>query len=118
MISSVICVFIYIYIFFFFCFTRLFSVLVSLSQQSPSVEPVITSFLSLLDGLLVVKDLKVDTESIDLTLVGWLLLLLAHVLDNCIVQSKPPKPVKGQSLLMNLYSVFPIWHIQMHFTSN
>ena len=98
-ISSVICIYVYMYIcILFFCFTRLFSVLVSLSQQSPSVEPVITSFLSLLDGLLVVKDLKVDTESIDLTLVGWLLLLLAHVLDNCIVQSKPPKPVKGQSL--------------------
>ena len=69
---------------------RLFAVLVSLSQQSPSIEPVLTSFLSLLDGLLLLKDLKVDMESVDLTLVGWLLLLLAHVLDTCIVQYKPP----------------------------
>lgn len=68
---------------------RLFAVLVSLSQQSPSIEPVLTSFLSLLDGLLLLKDLKVDMESVDLTLVGWLLLLLAHVLDTCIVQCKP-----------------------------
>ena len=69
--------------------------LVSLSQQSPSIEVVLTSFLNLLDELLLLKDLKVDIESLDMTLVGWLLLLLAHVLDNCIVQSKPPKPVKG-----------------------
>ncbi|XP_068681369.1 baculoviral IAP repeat-containing protein 6-like isoform X1 [Montipora foliosa] len=73
---------------------RLFAVLVSLSQQSPSIEVVLTSFLNLLDELLLLKDLKVDIESLDMTLVGWLLLLLAHVLDNCIVQSKPPKPVK------------------------
>ena len=68
---------------------RLFTVLVSLSQQSPSLESVLTSFLSLLDGLLVLKNLKVDLESVDLTLVGWLLLLLQHVLDTCIVQCEP-----------------------------
>jgi len=62
---------------------------VSLSQQSPSIELVLTSFLSLLDGLLPLRDLKVYVESVDLTLVGWLLLLLAHVLDTCIVQCNP-----------------------------
>lgn len=72
-----------------FCIFRLFAVLVSLSQQSPSLESVLTSFLSLLDGLLLLKNLKVDLESVDLTLVGWLLLLLQHVLDTCIVQCEP-----------------------------
>ena len=68
----------------------------SLSQQSPSAEPVLTSFLSLLDDLLLLKNLKVDIDSIDLTLVGWLLLLLAHVLDACIVQCKPAVSAVGK----------------------
>ena len=76
--------------------SRLFAVIVNLSQQSPSVEPVLTSFLSLLDDLLPLKNLKVDIESIDLTLVGWLLLLLAHVLDACIVQCKPSATAVGK----------------------
>ena len=76
--------------------SRLFAVIVNLSQQSPSVEPVLTSFLSLLDDLLLLKNLKVDIESIDLTLVGWLLLLLAHVLDACIVQCKPSATAVGK----------------------
>lgn len=71
------------------CMYRLFAVLVRLSQQSPSIELVFTSFLSLLDGLLPLKDLKVDIASVDLALIGWLLLLLGHVLDTCIVQCKP-----------------------------
>ena len=74
---------------------RLFAVLVNLSQQSPSIELVLTSFLSLLDGLLHLKDLKVDLESVDLTLVSWLLLLLQHVLDTCIVQSDPTATATG-----------------------
>lgn len=77
------------------CLFRLFAVLVSLSQQSPSVELVLTSFLSLLDGLLPLKKLKVDLEAVDLTLVGWLLLLLQHVLDTCIVQCEPTLPGTG-----------------------
>lgn len=77
------------------CLFRLFAVLVSLSQQSPSVELVLTSFLSLLDGLLPLKNLKVDLEAVDLTLVGWLLLLLQHVLDTCIVQCEPTLPGTG-----------------------
>ena len=60
------------------------------------MEPVLTSFLSLLDDLLLLKNLKVDIESIDLTLVGWLLLLLAHVLDACIVQCKPSATAVGK----------------------
>lgn len=76
--------------------SRLFAVIVNLSQQSPSVEPVLTSFLSLLDDLLLLKNLKVDIDSIDLTLVGWLLLLLAHVLDACIVQCKPSATAAGK----------------------
>lgn len=67
----------------------------SLSQQSPSLESVLASFLSLLDGLLLLKNLKVDLESVDLTLVGWLLLLLQHVLDTCIVQCEPTSSVTG-----------------------
>ena len=68
---------------------RMFVVLVGLSQCSPSIELVLTSFLRLLDEQLLLKDLKVDVPSVDLTLVGWLLLLLSHVLDTCIVQCKP-----------------------------
>ena len=60
------------------------------------MEPVLTSFLTLLDDLLPLKNLKVDIESIDLTLVGWLLLLLAHVLDACIVQCKPSATAVGK----------------------
>lgn len=67
----------------------------SLSQQSPSLESVLASFLSLLDGLLLLKNLKVDLESVDLTLVGWLLLLLQHVLDTCIVQCEPTSSGTG-----------------------
>ena len=74
---------------------RLFAVLVSLSQQSPSIELVLTSFLSLLDELLVIKNLKVDLEAVDLTLVGWLLLLLQHVLDTCIVLCEPTTSETG-----------------------
>ena len=80
-----------------------------LSQQSPSIELVLTSFLSLLDGLLLVKDLKVDLESADLALIrlkvdlesadlaliSWLLLLLQHVLDTCIVQSDTTASTNG-----------------------
>lgn len=77
------------------CLFRLFAVLVSLSQQSPSIELVLTSFLSLFDGLLPLKNLKVDLEAVDLTLVGWLLLLLQHVLDTCIVQCEPTLPGAG-----------------------
>lgn len=66
-----------------------------LSQQSPSIELVLTSFLSLLDGLLLVKDLKVDLESADLALISWLLLLLQHVLDTCIVQSDTTPSTNG-----------------------
>ena len=62
------------------------------------MEPVLTSFLSLLDDLLPLKNLKVDIESIDLTLVGWLLLLLAHVLDACIVQCKPSATAVGKEI--------------------
>ena len=60
------------------------------------MEPVLTSFLSLLDDLLLLKNLRVDIDSIDLTLVGWLLLLLAHVLDACIVQCKPSATAVGK----------------------
>ena len=67
-----------------------------LSQQSPSVELVLTSFLSLLDGLLLVKDLKVDLESADLMLISWLLLLLQHVLDTRIIQSESSTSANGQ----------------------
>ena len=74
---------------------RLFAVLVNLSQQSPSIELVLTSFLSLLDELLLLKNLKVDLESVDLTLVSWLLLLLQHVLDTCIVQCEPTSSGTG-----------------------
>lgn len=66
-----------------------------LSQQSPSIELVLTSFLSLLDGLLLVNDLKVDLESADLALISWLLLLLQHVLDTCIVQSDTTASTNG-----------------------
>ena len=66
-----------------------------LSQQTPSIELVLTSFLSLLDGLLLVKDLKVDLESADLALISWLLLLLQHVLDTCIVQSDTTASTNG-----------------------
>ena len=67
------------------------------------MEPVLTSFLSLLDDLLLLKNLIVDIESIDLTLVGWLLLLLAHVLDASIVQCKPSATGVGKENIFSHY---------------
>lgn len=82
----------------------------SLSQQSLSIELVLTSFLSLLDRLLLLKDLKVDMDSVDMTLVGWLLLLLAHVLDTCIVQCKPASSGIGKSVV---FTIILYWYIQV-----
>ena len=56
-----------------------------LVQQSPDVMPVLKSLLRLLDDVLSGQSKlgQVDTQNIDISLVGWIVLLLAHILNTC-----------------------------------
>ena len=63
-----------------------FAVLVTLSQKSPCVEDILSSLLQLLDTLLS-PDQDSCHEAGDVSLLGWVLTLLAHVLDTCVMQS-------------------------------
>ncbi|KAK3718781.1 hypothetical protein QZH41_014030 [Actinostola sp. cb2023] len=64
---------------------RVFVVLSVLAQQSPDVALVLTSLLSLLDYVLsgTSKKGSIDIQEIDISLVGWIVLLLAHILNTC-----------------------------------
>ncbi|EDO32271.1 predicted protein [Nematostella vectensis] len=64
-----------------------FMVLAVLAQHSPDVTTTVESLLTLLDNVLSKSGSRkmsgIDTRYVDFSLVGWILLLFAHVLDTC-----------------------------------
>ena len=66
-------------------------VIAGLGKMSPNVERVLESLLQLVGKLLAAGDQpkgQLANESVDLSLVGWLLLMLTYILDSCIVNGK------------------------------
>ncbi|XP_048586023.1 baculoviral IAP repeat-containing protein 6 isoform X2 [Nematostella vectensis] len=66
---------------------KVFMVLAVLAQHSPDVTSTVESLLTLLDNVLSKSGSRkmsgIDTRYVDFSLVGWILLLFAHVLDTC-----------------------------------